>query len=333
MDYLRKLNPTTSLLAASLVPASAPQPSVLSPLSLPYRGRFAPSPTGPLHFGSLAAAVASYLQARRHGGEWLVRIEDLDVPRVVRGSADSILRTLDAYGFEWHGAVLYQSTRTDAYEHALAQLRERRLSYPCACTRSELQALPASHSDGEELFYPGLCSVAPRRSHGPYAWRFRVPHTPVEFSDELQGTHSVDLSQTLGDFVVKRRDGYFAYQLAVVVDDATQGITEVVRGADLLFNTPRQIALQHALGLPTPHALHIPIAVDAGGQKLSKSSAAPAVTAEDAGPILWQALQFLRQTPPGDLGDADVRTLWAWAFEHWQPQTLHGLRTAGVPPR
>jgi glutamyl-Q tRNA(Asp) synthetase len=282
-----------------------------------YRGRFAPSPTGPLHFGSLVAAVGSYLQARHAGGEWLVRIEDLDPPRSVPGSADLILHTLEALGFTWHGPVLYQSTRTEAYQQALQQLIDQGLSYPCSCTRSELQALVHDHiSDQDELRYPGLCRNGSLRAQGPHAWRFRVPIPAVHFTDGLHGEHHTDLS-SIGDFVIKRRDGWFAYQLAVVVDDAAQGITEVVRGADLLFNSPRQIALQRALGYPTPGYLHLPLATDALGQKLGKATAAPPLDTKQAAPTLCKALHFLGQSPPAELRHATVDSVWQWAIVHW----------------
>lgn len=294
--------------------------------SLPYRGRFAPSPTGPLHFGSLVAAAGSYLQARQAQGQWLVRIEDLDPPRTMPGAADQILRTLEAFGFVWDEAVVFQSTRTAAYEQALQSLITRDLSYPCSCTRSELQAL-ADHpaEGGEELRYPGRCSQGPLRPHGPHAWRLRAPARPVCFHDHLQGGYCISLQDSIGDFVIKRRDGWFAYQLAVVVDDAAQRISEVVRGADLLFNTPRQIALQHALGLDTPAYLHLPLATDRLGDKLAKSNAAPPVAAGHAAQTLWRVLHFLRQSPPDELQNASLHTLWQWAMAHWNAGHLRNL--------
>lgn len=288
-----------------------------------YRGRFAPSPTGPLHFGSLVAAVGSYLQARQSQGQWLVRIEDLDPPRTVPGSADLILRTLEALGFEWDGPVLWQSTRSDAYQQALQTLIDQRAAYACSCTRSELQALHTTITEpGEELHYPGRCRNGPLRDHGPYAWRLQVPTEPVCFDDALQGKHCVDLAHVTGDFVIKRRDGWFAYQLAVVVDDAAQGITEVVRGADLLLNTPRQIAVQQALDLPTPQYLHLPLATDESGHKLSKSTAAPAADSHHAAQTLWQVLSFLRQAPPLALRTETPATVWRWAIVHWDAKQL-----------
>ncbi len=291
-----------------------------------YRGRFAPSPTGPLHFGSLIAAVGSYLQARQAQGQWLVRIEDLDPPRTVPGSADLILRTLEAFGFEWDEAVRYQSRQFAVYEQALQTLIDRNLCYPCSCTRSELQILAANAAEhGEELHYPGRCRQGPLRQ-GPFAWRLRVSSEPICFHDRLQGRQCLNLDASIGDFVIKRRDGWFAYQLAVVVDDADQHISEVVRGADLLLNTPRQIALQRALGLPTPEYVHLPLATDAAGQKLAKSTAATAVEAKFAAQTLWQALSFLRQHPPDELQHASLQTVWNWATEHWQIDALGNLR-------
>ncbi len=295
-----------------------------------YRGRFAPSPTGALHFGSLVAAVGSYLQARQRQGQWLVRIEDLDPPRTVPGSADLILHTLAALGLKWDGPVLYQSQRSEAYQQSLQQLIDLNLAYPCSCTRSELQVLAREQAgpdqDMEELGYPGLCRHGPLRSQGPHAWRFPVPAAPVSFIDALQGEQSTDLNTSTGDFVIKRRDGWFAYQLAVVVDDAAQGVTEVVRGADLLLNTPRQIALQRALGLHTPGYLHLPLATDAAGQKLGKSTFAPPVDTQNPVQTLWQVLRFLRQSPPAALQTGSVKTLWQWAHEHWNPGVLRNLR-------
>lgn len=256
-----------------------------------------------------------------------MRIEDLDLPRVVSGSADLILQTLEQFGFEWDEAVVYQSTRTPAYEDVLQILKDKDLAYPCSCTRSELQAL-AHHStiDSDELRYPGICRTGPCHAHGPYSWRFRVPVAAIPFNDTLQGAHRVNLAESIGDFVVKRRDGLFAYQLAVVVDDAYQRITEVVRGADLLFNTPRQLALQQALGFSSPTYMHLPLAIDPAGKKLSKSSHAPEVQSANRAAVLWQALVFLQQQPPSDLRQAALSEVWSWAIKHWQPHRLCGVR-------
>jgi len=295
-----------------------------------YRGRFAPSPTGPLHFGSLVAALGSYLQARQAQGQWLVRIEDLDRPRTVPGAADDILRTLEAFGFEWDETPIYQSARTAAYEHALDVLRSRGLAYPCSCTRSELQALHQHASDGDELHYPGRCRHGPLRAQGPHAWRFRVPTQPISFTDGLQGTQCINLEDSIGDFVIKRRDGWFAYQLAVVVDDAEQGITAVVRGADLLLNTPRQIALQQSLQLFTPSYAHLPLAVDAQHHKLAKATAAAPIDRNNAARTVWRALRLLHQAVPDELQSATLPTVWDWATRHWDITRLCNITAIQV---
>ena len=291
-----------------------------------YRGRFAPSPTGPLHFGSLVAALGSYLQARQARGQWLVRIEDIDQPRSVPGAADQILQTLEKLGLYWDEPVIYQSTRLSAYEQAFQLLKENGHIYPCSCSRSELQALQTTPSAAhEELHYPGLCRNGPTRPSETYAWRFRVPTQAITFIDQIQGKQAIQLQKSIGDFVIKRRDGLFAYQLAVVVDDAAQGITEVVRGTDLLSNTPRQIALQNALNLETPSYLHLPIAIDEHGRKLSKSNGATAVSTENSTQTIWNALCFLKQNPPTELQKASLNRVWEWAIEYWDIKSLSNI--------
>ncbi len=280
-----------------------------------YRGRFAPSPTGPLHFGSLVAAVGSYLQARSQGGQWFVRIEDLDPPREVPGAADDILRTLDAFGFEWDGEVMYQSRRHEAYEAALETLRQSGALYACACTRREIA--DSSMNGIEGPVYPGTCRTGLQPGRNARAWRVRVDGAVVEFDDLLQGRQRSALATDIGDFVIKRADGFFAYQLAVVVDDAEQGITEIVRGADLLHSTPRQIHLQRLLGLPTPRYLHLPVVLNEQGEKLSKQTYAAPVERANPMPVLWQALDVLGQLPPQELHDSDLDTFWFWAINHW----------------
>ena len=266
-----------------------------------YVGRFAPSPTGPLHFGSLVAAVASFLDARAAGGAWLVRIEDVDTTRTVAGAADDILRTLEAFGLHWDGTVEWQSRRTSLYEHALAALRARGLTYACRCSRREIADSGLVGIEG--AVYPGTCrhlGLAP----GPgLADRMVAPDGVVAFDDRTQGLVTQDVAREIGDFVVRRRDGLFAYQLAVVVDDAGQGVTDVVRGADLLASTARQIVVQRALGFPTPRYLHVPVATNAAGEKLSKQTGAPALDPREAVPILRRALEFLGQ-PPAEGGSA-----------------------------
>jgi glutamyl-Q tRNA(Asp) synthetase len=292
-----------------------------------YRGRFAPSPTGPLHFGSLVAAVASYLFARQAGGEWLVRIEDLDPPREVPGAADEIIAALAAFGFEWNESILRQSTRTDAYQDALDTLLRRGLAFPCSCSRTELQAAQDPNRPlNDELHYPGWCRDGVRAPERPLAIRFRVDPATTTFDDLIQGAQSCDVSADVGDFVIRRRDGLFAYQLAAVVDDAAQAITHVVRGTDLLGSTARQIRLQQVLGFATPEYAHMPVVTDANGVKLSKSTGAARIDPRRPSHELWRALRFLQQSPPAELRLSPTATLWKWAVENWRAQPLKGAR-------
>ncbi len=281
-----------------------------------YVGRFAPSPTGPLHRGSLVAALASWLDARAANGRWLVRMEDLDRPRCTQKSADAILRQLEAYGLDWDGAVLRQSQRDDAYAAALDTLRSRGAVFACTCTRSQLAEAPRN-AEGETL-YPGTCRAhgGPRGEH--HAWRVRTAGASVCFDDRVHGSLVQDLAREVGDFVVRRADGLFAYQLAVVVDDACQGVTDVVRGADLLWNTPRQIHLQRLLALPTPTYAHVPLVVNAAGQKLSKQTLAPVLPERGRRAVLAEALGVLGHAPPCELAGASPQELLAWASTHWQ---------------
>lgn len=272
-------------------------------------------------------AVASYLCTLQAGGDWRVRIEDLDAPRTVPGSADRILFALETLGFAWTGSVLYQSRRQDAYAAALEVLLTTGLAFPCSCSRSELQrAQPAVRAAEEELFYPGWCRQAVRAPERDCAIRFRVDEGVVSFDDAVQGTVTFDLATLCGDFVIRRRDGLFAYQLAVVVDDAAQHVTHVVRGIDLLSSTPRQMRLQRALRLPTPEYAHMPVVTDRNWSKLSKSAGAAALDLTRPAKELWRALNLLRQEPPPELCLSDVNTVWAWAREHWRIQPLRGLR-------
>lgn len=304
---------------------------VSSPTSR-YRGRFAPSPTGSLHFGSLVAAVASYLDARHAGGEWLVRIEDVDRQREVPGSADEIVATLRTLGFEWHEPIVRQSRRTAVYTPALNKLLSSGHAYHCSCSRSEIAAAVTAEAsiDGEELRYPGWCREGVRDPARPRAVRFRVPSGPLAFIDAIQGEVCMDVQSQVGDFVICRRDGYIAYQLAVVVDDAEQGITHVVRGADLLSSTPRQIFLQQALGLPILRYAHVPLATDRNRVKLSKSAGAAAIDMERPSAELWRTLKFLQQSPPPELRDRPVPAIWRWAMEHWNPAPLAGIHSKEV---
>jgi glutamyl-Q tRNA(Asp) synthetase len=286
-----------------------------------YVGRFAPSPTGPLHFGSLVAALASWLDCRHAGGRWLVRMEDLDQPRVIPGAGDAILRQLESFGLEWDGAVEYQSRRTGLYRDALRRLEA--FTYPCGCTRKELED-SALAIDGARI-YPGTCRAGLAPGKAARAVRLRTDADPVCFTDRVQGEIAQSIQAEIGDFVLLRADGVFAYQLAVVVDDAAQGITDVVRGADLLDSTARQIYLQRLLGLPTPRYLHVPVATNTAGEKLSKQTHAPDAAQAD----LSRALEFLGMdaasgSPPGEL--------LAWAVANWDPARIPRERALRAPP-
>ncbi len=294
-----------------------------------YRGRFAPSPTGPLHFGSLVAAVGSFLEARTRGGEWLVRMEDLDPPRIVPGAADDILRTLQACGMEWDGAVATQSTRHDAYHSALHRLREKGLVYPCACSRREIADSAIAGVEG--LVYPGTCRAGLPAGKSARALRIGTRGARAAFDDALQGHIAQDVERDFGDFVLYRADDVFAYQLAVVVDDAEQGITNIVRGADLLASTPRQIYLQQLLGLPRPRYGHLPVAVNASGEKLSKQTFAAPIDAGDPSPALVAALSFLGQEPPAGLAHGTVKELWDWALKSWSLIRVPRVASALAP--
>jgi glutamyl-Q tRNA(Asp) synthetase len=294
-----------------------------------YRGRFAPSPTGPLHFGSLIAAAGSFLEARARGGEWLVRIDDLDPPRVVPGAADDILRTLEAYGLHWDGTVVYQSARYDAYHAMLHRLRGLGLTYYCSCSRREIadSALPGI----EGYVYPGTCRGGPVRDRLARALRVSTRGARIEFDDGLQGKVAQDLEKDSGDFVLYRSDRVFAYQLAAAVDDTEQGITDVVRGSDLLASTPRQIYLQRLLGLPTPRYAHLPVAANEHGEKLSKQTHAAPVDPRKPFPALVTALAFLGQDPPQDLLAGTIAEFWAWAIANWSLPRVPRVAAAPAP--
>lgn len=278
-----------------------------------YRGRFAPSPTGQLHFGSLVAALGSWLCARHAGGEWLVRVEDIDPPREVAGSAAGILAALPAFGLIADGPTLFQSTRTAAYAAAIEQLRAADALFPCWCSRSEL-------ARGDGLHRDARCVASPQADQPP-AWRLRAPDLDIAFEDALQGPQRQNLRNEVGDFVLRRADGLYSYQLACVVDDAFQGITEVVRGLDLLDSTPRQIWLQRCLGLPTPAYRHLPLVLDGDGSKLSKSAQAFPVDPADPVPALRRALAFL-QLPLPHAGHGEVDDLLLHALAHFDPARL-----------
>ena len=276
-------------------------------------GRFAPSPTGSLHLGSLLAAVGSFVDARHHGGRWLVRMEDLDHTRVVPGAADSMLRTLERFGLEWDGQVEYQRLRCEHYAAALARLTSLGRTFECSCSRRELE----SEAGAASRAYPGTCHAGPRRP-GPTATRFRISAETVSFEDRIHGTCRFELA-ALGDVVVRRRDGAFTYQLAVVLDDDAQGVTDVVRGADLLDNTPWQLALQRALSLQQPRYAHLPLVVEPSGGKLSKSRRSIAVSPAHAGRQLHEVLSLLGQAPPAELKLEPPVVILHWAQAHWRP--------------
>ncbi len=297
--------------------------------TIQYRGRFAPSPTGPLHFGSLIAALASFADARAAGGEWLVRIEDVDLPRSRAGAEADILATLARHGFVTDGPVTRQSSRNDLYARAAAQLARRGDIYACTCSRRDLEAARTG-SDGERI-YPGNCRgrALPPAPGTRHSLRMRVGETTVAFVDALRGPQREDLADEVGDFIVRRADGLYAYQLAVVVDDAQQQITDVVRGADLLSSTGRQILLQRALALPTPTYLHVPIAVNPSGEKLSKQTRACPLP-PDPLPTLLAAWQFLGQSAP----EATPRTpaeFWAFAQRAWLRERLPPVAMLPAP--
>lgn len=273
-----------------------------------YIGRFAPTPSGYLHFGSLVAALASYLDARAVGGRWLLRMEDLDPPREVPGAQDAILRTLETYGFEWDGALIRQSERHAAYAEIVERWLSQGLAYACTCSRKQLE--------NHQGIYPGFCRNAGHAAAGA-AIRLRVPELEYHFIDRVQGEFRQHLGREVGDFIIRRRDGLYAYQLAVVVDDAWQGINAVVRGADLLDSTPRQLYLQELLGVATPSYLHVPLIIQPDGHKLGKSYRSPPLAADQVQPLLLRALRALGQQPPAELAHSSPRAILDWAIEHW----------------
>lgn len=285
-----------------------------------YIGRFAPTPSGYLHFGSLVAALASYLDARAVGGRWLVRMEDLDPPREEPGAQAAILKALECYGFEWDGDMVRQSERHTAYAEVLNRLFNQGLAYACTCSRKQLEPYHG--------IYPGLCrNLGHAREHA--AIRLRVPELEYRFTDRVQGEYLQHLGRDVGDFVIQRRDGLYAYQLAVVLDDAWQGITDIVRGSDLLDSTPRQLYLQELLGLPQPRYLHVPLITQPDGHKLGKSYRSPPLSEDQAPPLLLRALRALGQTAPSELADASVAEIMRWGTAHWDARLIP--RTLSVP--
>jgi glutamyl-Q tRNA(Asp) synthetase len=288
-------------------------------VAAPRRGRFAPSPTGPLHTGSLVTALASWLDVRAHGGSWLIRMEDLDAPRCVPGAAEDILSTLAGFGLVSDEPVMYQSTRHPAYAAALRQLEAAHLCYRCTCSRSESPGAYSGHCRDLGLQNPDA------------AWRLRLDAgASFHFHDAIQGDcHAT--SAALGDPIIFRRDRLAAYQLAVVVDDAAQGITHVVRGADLLDSTAWQMAIATALGLPAPRYAHVPLVTEADGAKLAKSRRSLPLAGRSTPAVLVEALSLLQQRPLNELTTAPVRDILDWAVENWRPDRLAGLRSIPLP--
>jgi glutamyl-Q tRNA(Asp) synthetase len=291
-----------------------------------YRGRFAPTPSGPLHFGSIVAAVASFADALANAGEWHLRIDDLDPPRVAPGATDAILACLERLGFTWHGPVVFQSARTEAYADALQALRARAHTYACTCSRKEIAAAGLAGIEGPR--YPGTCRARAETSGAPAALRIDARGATVLFRDLLQGTVEQSLERAVGDFVLRRADGVYSYHLACVVDDALDGFTHVVRGADLLDSTARQIWLQQLLGYPQPAYLHVPVATDPCGTKLSKQTCAPAVDSTNPWRTLAPALRFLGHPPPTDLCGARGEEILGWVARNWDRARIPRLRHA-----
>jgi len=292
-----------------------------------YVGRFAPSPTGPLHFGSLITALGSWLDARANNGTWLLRIEDIDPPREHPGAADSIKSTLDALGLHWDGEVIYQSQRLAYFDSALELLVEKELLYPCVCSRKSIRKTVSElgHAAG---VYPGTCLNRTHENDQPHSLRIKTSGVHIEFADQIYGDLTEDLASECGDFVVKRRDGLPAYQLAVVVDDFQQTITHVVRGADLLDNTGRQAYLQSVLGYPRPAYMHLPVVLSSAGKKLSKQTGALPLADTSLTDSVLSALRFLNQDPPGELSNALNTEILEWAIANWQPNLI---KHAGAP--
>lgn len=294
----------------------------LSPTKPLYIGRFAPSPTGPLHLGSLYTALASYLDARAHDGHWLLRIDDLDTPRNMPGASNAILRCLHRFELHWDGSVFYQSRQLESYALAFEQLRQQQWLYACRCSRKDLAGQPV---------YPGHCGAAGFPLDGSSAWRLRVNDISIGFNDTLQGWINENPALEHGDFIVRRKDGIVAYQFAVVIDDFRQQVNHVVRGIDLLDSTPKQRYLQTLLDYPEPCYTHLPILVDSQGNKLSKQTLASPVDEAHPPDTVFLLLNLLRQNPPLSLRKAPVAEQLAWSIAHWRPQALEKIRSIHPP--
>lgn len=291
-----------------------------------YRGRFAPSPTGPLHLGSMLTAVGSYLQAKHNNGSWLVRIEDLDPPREMPGAADNILRALENYGLYWDEEISYQSQRHEYYRDALQELDQLKLLYPCSCSRKTIQENGAQ-AGKIGLVYPGTCRHNKDNRWKKKAIRIKVSNKKLQFNDLIQGKISQHLATDIGDISLQRADGLYAYHIAVVVDDYLQNITEIVRGYDLLNCTPIQIYLQQCLNYKIPQYAHLPILVNANNEKLSKQTGAKSIENESPTSILLLILELLNQNPPQELKDATKNEMLSWAIEHWN---IHACSTQTI---
>lgn len=297
-------------------------------------GRYAPSPTGPLHFGSLIAALASFCQAKAQGGLWRLRIDDLDTPRVVEGADRAIIDTLWSFGFEYDGPVMYQSARSAAYAEAIAELKHGYRAFDCACTRREARSGPEGI---EGPIYPGTCRHRLPPGRQARSVRLAVEADTISICDLIQGEYSQNLARDVGDFVIRRADGITAYQLATVIDDAAQGVTEIVRGIDLLSSTPRQLWISRCLGIAAqPRYAHIPLVVDEVGEKLGKSTGALALDTQQRAALLVECLMLLGQQPPAGLARQPVSSVLAWAVNHWQlaaiPCQAHCRRTVDQAP-
>lgn len=284
-----------------------------------YIGRFAPSPTGPLHFGSLVAAVASYCDAKAHQGKWLLRVENVDTTRELKGATQNIIDCLTAYGFIWDDDIMLQDQRSDIYQTYLDRLIAQQMAYVCNCTRKTI-AQTHAETGLEGYIYPRTCLNNPPKVNTHSAWRMHVGNMHIAFDDRCVGTVAHNMAHDIGDFILKRADGIYSYHLAVAVDDALQGVTHVVRGEDLLHSTSRQLLIQEALGFNTPLYMHIPVVKNDAGEKLSKQTLAQAILPDDASNNLYQALSFLNLNPPEKLKTSAIPALWEWAFTHWNYQ-------------
>ena len=277
-----------------------------------------------MHFGSLCTALASFLQARSKQGKWLLRIDDLDTPRNVAGATEQILRTLEIFGLNWDDCILYQSLNSDSYQAALDDLEQQNLLYPCICSRRTLSQY--RHNNPAAPAYPGLCRNRQITPDTPYSLRIKTEDKEISFQDGLQNQIHQNLALEHGDFILKRKDRIIAYQLSVVVDEHAQGITEVVRGVDLIDSTPKQIFLQQQLGYKTPKYMHVPVIIDQLGYKLSKQTFAQAIDENFPEQTLYKTLSLLKQNPPVDLQTAPIATQLNWAIEHWNPESLKKIR-------